>query len=347
MIKRTLILLIPFTLVAVMMLTSFGGGDDSDYPGGSPAGYTGSPGDGHDCMACHGGTTTFVSGWITSNVPADGYIPGETYNITVTVSGTGSKGFEVSPQNIAGDLLGTLAAGSGSELTGNGKYVTQSSASNSNPKVWVFQWTAPTAGTGEVVFYGAFTINKPVTKTSTLTVNENTAIPLSVDATATPSLIYKGDSALLTATPAGGSGNYTYLWSSVPAGFVSTAQSPYAKPVENTTYFVECTDGNHTASASVAVTVQYHVGFEQNKINPLVISPNPVRDVMKLQVTSQTSMRIRLIGLNGVVYHDEWATPEEEVVRWSVDVSSMPKGIYIVSAESQTLSEITKVIICD
>lgn len=138
MIKRTLIILIPLTLVAVMMLTSFGGGDDNDYPGGSPAGYTGSPGDGHDCMACHGGTTAFVSGWITSSFPADGYTPGETYNITVTVSGTGSKGFEVSPQNIAGDLLGTLAAGSGSELTGNGKYVTQSSASNSNPKIWIF-----------------------------------------------------------------------------------------------------------------------------------------------------------------------------------------------------------------
>ncbi|MEI6455193.1 MAG: choice-of-anchor V domain-containing protein [bacterium] len=164
-------------LLLILLLTGFSG-NDLKYPQGSPAGYTGSPSDGKDCTDCHNGTATSVSGWITSDVPADGYTPGVTYNITVTVSGTGSKGFEVSPQATDGTLLGTLIAGTGSKLVGNGKYITQTSSSSANPKTWTFKWQAPIAGTGSVTFYGAFTINKPVTKLSTLVVAEkvNTSI---------------------------------------------------------------------------------------------------------------------------------------------------------------------------
>ena len=83
------------------------------YPGGAPAGYTGSPGDAQNCTksGCHNGTAATVSGWITSNIPPAGYTPATTYNITVTVTGSGNHGFEVSPQNVAGTLLGTLIAG--------------------------------------------------------------------------------------------------------------------------------------------------------------------------------------------------------------------------------------------
>ncbi len=96
------------------------------YPSGAPAGYTGSPGDGHHCVSCHGGSAATVTAWITSNIPAAGYTGGANYTITVTVSGTGKKGFEVSPQNASGTQLGVLAAGSGSHLIGGTKYVTHS-----------------------------------------------------------------------------------------------------------------------------------------------------------------------------------------------------------------------------
>lgn len=162
-------------ITSLILLQSYSGNEIKNT-GGSPAGYTGSPGDGRDCADCHGGSSSTVSNWITSDIPAEGYTPGTTYNITVTVSGSGKKGYEVSPQNTSGDLLGTLIAGTGSKLVGSGKYVTQSNASNSNPKVWNFQWTAPVAGTGEVTFYGAFTVTEPVTKLSTLTVPEKSTI---------------------------------------------------------------------------------------------------------------------------------------------------------------------------
>jgi hypothetical protein len=163
------------TLSAILFctLTLNFGNRNLKYPNGSPPGYTGSPGDGQNCVACHNGSATTVSNWITSNVPAAGYSPGTTYTISVTITGSGSKGFEVSPQNLSGTLLGTLTAGAGSKLVGNGKYVTQSSPKNTNPAVWTFSWTAPIAGTGSVIMYGAFTVNEPVTKLSTLEIPEN------------------------------------------------------------------------------------------------------------------------------------------------------------------------------
>ncbi|HNX86709.1 MAG TPA: T9SS type A sorting domain-containing protein [Bacteroidales bacterium] len=167
-------------LLSVIVLTYGFSGSDLKYPGGSPAGYTGSPADGQNCVGCHGGSVGNVTGWITSNVPAAGYTPGASYTITVTVTGTGKKGFEVSPQSLTGTLLGTLTPGTGSKFaSSNPKYITQTSGVNTNPAVWNFTWTAPAAGTGTVTFYGAFTINKPVTKLSTLEIpeNVNTAVP--------------------------------------------------------------------------------------------------------------------------------------------------------------------------
>ena len=146
------------------------------YTDGSPAGYAGSPGDGKNCVTCHGGGASNITDWITSDIPETGYIAGNTYTITVTVTGLGNKGFQVSSQNISGVLKGTLIAGTDSKLVGSGKYITQNSASSSNPKTWTFQWTAPVTGTGDVTFYGAFTVSKPVTKLSTLLVHENTNV---------------------------------------------------------------------------------------------------------------------------------------------------------------------------
>lgn len=165
-----------FPIILLFILLTAYSGDETDYPGGSPAGYTGSPLDGKDCTVCHGGSASPVIGWITSDIPQEGYIPGETYTITTTVSGNGKKGFLISPQNEEGDFLGELSTGPGTELKGDNHYITQSSSSTNNPKVWTFPWTAPISGSGPVTFYGAFTINEPVTKLSTLTINENISI---------------------------------------------------------------------------------------------------------------------------------------------------------------------------
>lgn len=170
--KKTILYILPFATI-VILLSAFSG-NIAHYPNGAPAGYTGSPGDGQNCTACHNGNASTVQNWITSNVDPTGYLPGQTYNITVTVTGSGAKGFEVSPQDPAGNFYGTLILGTGTEFAGgNTDYITQSNSSNSNPKVWTFQWTAPDAGSGTVTMYGAFALNTSVTKLSTLVIPEN------------------------------------------------------------------------------------------------------------------------------------------------------------------------------
>lgn len=167
-----------FLPATILLILVYGFGGNAKYPGGSPGGYTGSPGDGKDCTQCHGGTASPELNWITSDIPDAGYIPGETYTITATVSGSGDKGFEISPQDESGSLIGTLIAGSGNHLVAGNKAVTQNNASSSNPKIWQFEWIAPEAGTGNVTFYGAFTVNKPVTKLSTYIAHENTGVSI-------------------------------------------------------------------------------------------------------------------------------------------------------------------------
>jgi len=264
-------------LMAGLWLFSAYSGDNADYPGGAPAGYTGSPGDGKDCVQCHGGATTPVTGWITSDIPVEGYVPGNTYTVTVTLTGSGKKGIEVSPQNPSGNLLGTLVAGTGSKLTGSGKYITQTSSTSANPAVWSFGWIAPAAGTGDVTFYGAFTLNKSVTKTSTLTVQE-AAQTFSVTAQG-PSLICLGLSADLTVTPTGAPGVVTYVWTSVPVGFTSTLQNPTVTPVVSTIYTVVASSEGQTATDQVTVEVVDCTGVPEYEMQAfLSLSPNPAKN---------------------------------------------------------------------
>jgi hypothetical protein len=145
------------------------------YPSGAPAAVTGSQGDGANCTKCHGGTATTTAGLVTSNIPASGYVAGQTYLITATntLTGSGKYGFEVSPQNSTGTQLGTLVSGTGSKLVSGGtKYITQNS-SGSTTNTWTFSWIAPISGTGQVTFYGAMARNYPGSVTlSSLAVQE-------------------------------------------------------------------------------------------------------------------------------------------------------------------------------
>lgn len=156
---------------------------------GAPSAVTGSPGDGNKTCAksgCHTGFTVVnVPNLITSNIPTSGYVPGTTYTITSTCSqpGINKWGFEISPQDLSGNLLGQLII-TNTSLTKikSTKYVTQTtSGSNGNgSKTWSFNWVAPAMGTGDVTFYGSFNYandnggdSGDHIKTSTLLVHEN------------------------------------------------------------------------------------------------------------------------------------------------------------------------------
>jgi hypothetical protein len=169
-------------------------------PSGGPAGNSGSPSDATTCAeSCHGGSAVTQAGLITSNIPTAGYTPGSTYTITASVSGSGNKGFQVSPQNTSGTLLGSLIAGSGSKIVGI-KYITHSSSKSSSTATWTFQWIAPAAGTGSVTFYGAFAITQNTTKKSTLVVNEAVVVVAPVITSFTPTNAASGTTVTITGT---------------------------------------------------------------------------------------------------------------------------------------------------
>jgi hypothetical protein len=79
---------------------------------------------------------------------------------------------------------------------------------------------------------------------------------LMATASAVPNPICNGDSTHLNVNANGGSGSYTYVWTSNPPGFNSTQQSPYAHPTVPTTFIVTVNDGTNNTTDSVTVVVQ-------------------------------------------------------------------------------------------
>lgn len=171
-------LLLAFSLVAFAISM----GSLQSTPNGAPTdGRSGSPGDGGKTCAtagCHSGTVTELSNAITSNIPAEGYTPGASYTITVTVDGNGRKGLCVSPQKEDGTLMGTLTAGAGTAFVG-GKYITHTTPISAAEAVWSFTWVAPAAGSGKVTFYGAFANNRNVVRKDDYAVEEKLASGIS------------------------------------------------------------------------------------------------------------------------------------------------------------------------
>ncbi len=78
---------------------------------------------------------------------------------------------------------------------------------------------------------------------------------LQVSATASWLEICSGDETQLTVETSGGSGTFTYHWTSIPEGFESNEESPTVFPEVNTQYIVSVNDGPVTLSDTVEITV--------------------------------------------------------------------------------------------
>ncbi|MBP6967993.1 MAG: agmatine deiminase family protein [Bacteroidota bacterium] len=82
-----------------------------------------------------------------------------------------------------------------------------------------------------------------------------TGSPLAVNPVASSLTICSGSPVQLNANATGGSGTYSYSWTSEPAGFTSGIANPIANPATTTTYTVHVNDGFNTVSGNVTVTV--------------------------------------------------------------------------------------------
>lgn len=79
---------------------------------------------------------------------------------------------------------------------------------------------------------------------------------LMVSPSALPDNICSGLTVQLNAMPTGGSGNYTYSWTSDPLGFTSDLPDPKVSPLVTTDYMVVINDGSSITSGNVAVIVR-------------------------------------------------------------------------------------------
>jgi len=146
---RTILLIIP--VLGFLMITS--------YENGAPDGYTGSPGDGNSCSACHYGTSSTNTynnvSTISSTIPASGYVLGQTYTITVTPNSTAPKhGFEITVENSSNVKIGNFATTAQTKYPGTA----HTSLTHNTPitsGVWSFDWTAPSTSQGTITFYAA------------------------------------------------------------------------------------------------------------------------------------------------------------------------------------------------
>jgi len=79
--------------------------------------------------------------------------------------------------------------------------------------------------------------------------------PLTVDALADPEQVCPGEEVSLLALASGGTGTYSYAWTSNPPGFISPQANPAVSPLESTMYHIVVTDSGDEASDSVQVIV--------------------------------------------------------------------------------------------
>jgi hypothetical protein len=81
------------------------------------------------------------------------------------------------------------------------------------------------------------------------------AAAFSVTASATPAYINIGQTSQLNVVATGGTGTYTYSWTSIPAGFTSAIQNPVVSPIVTTKYVAHVTSGTQTKTDTTTVFI--------------------------------------------------------------------------------------------
>lgn len=150
----------------------------------------------------------------------------------------------------------------------NGASTTLAGSATSGTLPYTYSWTPIGLISSGANTNAPSTINLTSTNSFTLSVSDSagcsnsdemtvyvTGGSLSVNILPSANSICQGDSVSLTSTPTGGSGTFTYSWSSSPSGFTSSLSNPTVSPTVTTTYTITVNDGFYTANTSVVVNV--------------------------------------------------------------------------------------------
>ena len=219
----------------------------------------------------NGGSGTYTYSW--TSIPA-GYTNSGTDTIIVSPTTTTTYTVAVSDGTLNASSSDTVVvnaapvanAGTDQNIV-SGASATLTGLVTGGTSTYSYSWS-PAANLVNPNIQNPATTPLTSTTTFTLTVNDlitgctgtddviiNVGNSLAVVATATPNPICSGESSQLLATANGGSGTYTYAWTSIPAGFTSNLVSPTINPLVSTVYSVVVFDGVNTVNNTVSVTV--------------------------------------------------------------------------------------------
>ena len=203
----------------------------------------------------------------TSNLqnPDHTYTTAGNYNITLAVTANNACTNSVTVP-VTLKPTPTVNAGNNSTI-GYGTFTQLNGTVSGGSGTHTLQWE-PANKVDNATILNPNTVSMDATTDFTLTANDNngcqksdamtvtiTGGPVAGSTSASPAEICIGESSLLNTLPSGGSGNYTYSWSSNPSGFSSTLEDPTVTPLVTTTYFLTIDDGFHTVQAQTTVIV--------------------------------------------------------------------------------------------
>jgi large repetitive protein len=227
-----------------------------------------------------GGPTTFCAGGsvtLTSSPETDYLWSNAATTPGIIVTSPGSYSVRVTNANgcqsaisafvtVSINALPIVNAGSDATIPNGTSTTIDATVTGSGP--FTYNWS-PSGLLVNSLTEDPTTINLPITTVFTLTAtstttscsNTNTVTiavsggPLSSTPAAAPGTVCSGETVQLYAIASGGTGTYTYNWTSAPVGFTSSVADPVANPAVTTTYNVAVYDGFTTVNSQVVVTV--------------------------------------------------------------------------------------------
>ncbi|NVO18987.1 MAG: T9SS type A sorting domain-containing protein [Bacteroidetes bacterium] len=227
----------------------------------------------NDATNILGGTVTawhwdFGVAGDTSNIQNPTYIyqNGGTYNVSLWVtSNSGCEGHITKPILIKPTPI--VSAGDDKSIPYGTNTTLQGSASGGSG-TYSYHWE-PANLLVDATVANPTTVNLSSTTDFTLTVTDigNSCVksdvmtltitggPMGVQLTAEPMAICHGSSTVINTQVGGGSGNYSYIWTSEPPGFNSTLEDITVQPDVTTTYKLEATDGFSIINKSIVITI--------------------------------------------------------------------------------------------
>jgi|WetSurSiteA1Bulk_404760.scaffolds.fasta_scaffold00952_5 gliding motility-associated-like protein len=233
----------------------------------------------------------FTSSAQNLSIPSADMAMTGTYTVTVTAA-TGCK--VQASTDVTVNELPLVFAGTDAIISNGTSTAIDASVTGSGP--FTYSWSPPGLLVNSSI-EDPTTVNLTTTTVFTLLASSATTScsgtddvaiiisggPLVSDPSAAPESVCTGEEVQLHALAGGGSGSYTYNWTSTPAGFSSTDANPKASPTVNTTFHVAVSDGFTTVNAQVAVTVN------EIPVTPTIVADGPTAFCAGESVTLSSS----------------------------------------------------------